>query len=259
MFPSIPDNIYKISIAIGLVIFGWSFYYMFDKTEERIKVRDTYVASSDSIIARMTAMSRNQETLIKNDSIYIAETLKRRAIKDLSSIESDSLQKFLSKHSHEASANMAEMDRLSSEYDRQFAKYDRYQSNYMLQLLPLVFIAFFGIAVFMGSFQQLSKIQNLEILHKQRSTNGQLIAYERCQSCACKFSSIHTYGVNEDDSFNSAFCKNCYDRGVFTEPLLTMEEVIERIKKIAGERKFQKDYWTKIVSQLDRWKKNNFN
>jgi hypothetical protein len=258
MVPSIPDNFHKILISIGLVIFGWGFFYLYDKSEEHSKVLDRYEVVADSLYSLITQTSERQKEILEQDSIYRRDSLGLKTIEDVKSVDISKFYAFLSKHTQAMSANHQEIMRLSAQYDDNDRKYERYSSDHVLNLLPFAIAAFIGAIIFLVGFSQLANIQKLEILHKLRTANGQLIAYERCQSCGIKFNAMNPYGVNQDDSYNTAFCKNCYNAGMFTEPSLTAEEVLLRIKNTIGHKRFKEKYWTGIVNNLDRWEKDKF-
>lgn len=102
----------------------------------------------------------------------------------------------------------------------------------------------------------MEKQHKKEWLLKITESNGQLKIYERCQSCAKKFSSITTYGTNKDSSYNSAFCKSCFQKGEFTEPDLTKEQLITKIRKEGYKVRF---FGKKMINRLDRWRVDLYN
>jgi Putative zinc ribbon domain len=53
-----------------------------------------------------------------------------------------------------------------------------------------------------------------------------------CQSCGMPFSRDERGGgTNADGSRNKEFCSHCYSDGRFTEPNLSVEEMMDRVEK----------------------------
>jgi hypothetical protein len=123
-------------------------------------------------------------------------------------------------------------------------------------LLPLILG---GIFLLIGRFGMMSQeeIQNkiLKSQIKEAETN-----YSRCQSCAKLFSPIRARGKEADGTKSLAFCIECYDNGSYTEPALTHDQFLNRLKHGIRHRariirwiilKFQ-------VPSLLRWKKDEY-
>jgi hypothetical protein len=49
-----------------------------------------------------------------------------------------------------------------------------------------------------------------------------------CQSCAMPMVKPDDFGTNTDRSKSKEYCHYCYQNGKFTEPDLTMEQMIEK-------------------------------
>lgn len=67
------------------------------------------------------------------------------------------------------------------------------------------------------------------------------------------------YGMNADDSENHEFCKFCYQKGVFTDPNMTVEEMIESsIKNMTEDLHFSPAKATELahtfIPTLARWR-----
>jgi hypothetical protein len=85
------------------------------------------------------------------------------------------------------------------------------------------------------------------------------IIYPRCQSCGEKFNAIKFYGKKIDGNDNLAFCKDCYQDGAFTNPLLTKEELlISATENIEDKYGFTKKRISLIINSLDRWKTDKY-
>ena len=79
-----------------------------------------------------------------------------------------------------------------------------------------------------------------------------------CQSCAMPLDSDDLLATNLDGTINTDYCKYCYKDGKFIDDV-TMEEYIDMCSEFsdqAGMTKDEmKDYLTKVLPSLKRWKK----
>lgn len=63
-------------------------------------------------------------------------------------------------------------------------------------------------------------------------------------------------GTEADGSKSTEYCSHCYQKGTFTEPTITLEQMQE---KVTGKMKnmhvpnFLAKYFTKDMDQLKRW------
>lgn len=57
-----------------------------------------------------------------------------------------------------------------------------------------------------------------------------------CQSCAMPLSRM-TRGSHEDNRLHEEYCQYCFKGGSFTKPELTLDEQVDRLAKMAVERK----------------------
>lgn len=80
-----------------------------------------------------------------------------------------------------------------------------------------------------------------------------------CQSCAMPMEKLGDYGTNVDGSQNYKYCTNCYQKGAFTQPEITMEQMIEGCVGIMVQYGMSKDEARKqvepVIPTLKRWKK----
>ena len=84
-------------------------------------------------------------------------------------------------------------------------------------------------------------------------------AKDRCESCAMPIGP-GLYGTNANGTDNQDYCKFCYQNGVFTEPELTLEEMIKKsIHHMMVERQFQEEraevMARAVIPNLKRWRK----
>lgn len=82
----------------------------------------------------------------------------------------------------------------------------------------------------------------------------------RCQSCGMPLGK-GVYGTNWDKSENKKFCKFCFQGGDFTEPNLTLPQMIEKsVRYMVQNLSYSKEdalaLSRKIISELRRWKKS---
>ena len=80
-----------------------------------------------------------------------------------------------------------------------------------------------------------------------------------CQSCIMPIPKEEDYGTEIDGSKNKDYCIHCYQNGQFTEPNLTMEEMIIKIKNIMKKINMPEHLLNqidKIIPLLKRWKKS---
>lgn len=50
-----------------------------------------------------------------------------------------------------------------------------------------------------------------------------------CQSCGMPMEGAGDEGTNRDGTKNKSYCHFCYSGGLFTEPDITVEEMIEKV------------------------------
>ncbi|MGC4017862.1 MAG: zinc ribbon domain-containing protein [Muricomes sp.] len=79
-----------------------------------------------------------------------------------------------------------------------------------------------------------------------------------CQSCGLPFNKEHAHFMAiEPDGSTSIYCTNCYRNGDFTDPDLSVEELIEMVvpalAKSIGEEKARNEM-TALLPTLKRWK-----
>jgi radical SAM superfamily enzyme len=65
-------------------------------------------------------------------------------------------------------------------------------------------------------------------------------------------------GTNEDGSLNQEYCHYCYQNGQFTDPEMTMEEMIELTVRIMEEKRMPSDLieqTKEYIPMLKRWRR----
>ena len=82
-----------------------------------------------------------------------------------------------------------------------------------------------------------------------------------CQSCGRPLKVIEEFGTEFDGAFNSDYCKDCYRRGYFTEPRLTVDQMVEQVvvrmaKTMSMDNAQVRDLARMFIPRLKRWKKH---
>jgi hypothetical protein len=79
-----------------------------------------------------------------------------------------------------------------------------------------------------------------------------------CQSCSMPLQKPEDFGTNADGSKNQEYCQYCYQKGKFTEPEISMEQMIEKCTGIMKQMQMPKDQIEKtrlFIPMLKRWRK----
>jgi len=83
--------------------------------------------------------------------------------------------------------------------------------------------------------------------------------FSNCQSCGMPLKrDTQGGGTNADGSKSVMFCSHCYQKGQFTQPNMTMEEMKALVKgklKEFGIPGFLSGIFTRNIPTLERWKK----
>lgn len=83
----------------------------------------------------------------------------------------------------------------------------------------------------------------------------------RCQSCGVPLEDWF-YGTTEDGAETREYCRFCYTDGAFTEPDLTMQEMIQRnIEFMTGKLKIDEkkshEFSYALIPSLKRWARSS--
>jgi len=81
-----------------------------------------------------------------------------------------------------------------------------------------------------------------------------------CQSCAMPMTKPDDFGTNGDGTKNGDYCSMCYVEGAFTEPKITMEQMIEKVAAILVKHMNlpedeAKEILKATIPKLKRWMK----
>ncbi len=81
-----------------------------------------------------------------------------------------------------------------------------------------------------------------------------------CQSCGMPMNDSELFGTEISGEKNDEYCRYCYDKGNFSQPNLTMEEMIDFctsvLKEDGMEEEKAKTMLKNTIPFLKRWKKN---
>lgn len=79
-----------------------------------------------------------------------------------------------------------------------------------------------------------------------------------CQSCAMPMEKDEQFGTNADGSKNNEYCCYCMQKGEFTEPNITVEQMVTKVSGIMQEMKMPSFIINQVktyIPTLKRWKK----
>ncbi|NPE30496.1 transcriptional regulator [Methanococcoides sp. SA1] len=80
-----------------------------------------------------------------------------------------------------------------------------------------------------------------------------------CQSCGMPLGKDEDFGTNADGTKNDEYCLYCYQKGKFTQPDITLEEMIEQTSKAIDKEGVMlleeaKELSNQNIPKLKRWK-----
>jgi len=80
-----------------------------------------------------------------------------------------------------------------------------------------------------------------------------------CQSCGMPMKIETDFGINVDGSKNDEYCTYCYQKGQFTNPGITIEQMINgcvgMMVKFGTPEEQAKQQMQALIPTLKRWKK----
>jgi hypothetical protein len=78
-----------------------------------------------------------------------------------------------------------------------------------------------------------------------------------CQSCAMPMAKDSDFGTNLDSSKNTDYCKYCYQNGAFTEPNITLSQMLTKVTNIMQQKHIPAFFVKKaqeFIPTLKRWR-----
>jgi hypothetical protein len=99
-------------------------------------------------------------------------------------------------------------------------------------------------------------------IDSQKQKGGQVMMQPQgpfCQSCAMPMEKPEMFGTHADGSKSEEYCTYCFQKGTFTEPDISMQEMIDKCVTIMNQRKIMpedqaRDLMAKTIPSLKRWK-----
>ncbi len=81
----------------------------------------------------------------------------------------------------------------------------------------------------------------------------------RCQSCGIPFTHPDQYGTNKDGTENFEYCKYCFQNGLFVDPNMTLDQMIESstsymVNGLKMDESKARSLSQIIIPQLKRWR-----
>ncbi len=81
-----------------------------------------------------------------------------------------------------------------------------------------------------------------------------------CQSCAMPLEAPESFGTEADGRPSIDYCHFCYQKGAFTEPDISLQQMIDKCVRIMVEKKIMPEaearaLMTKSLPHMRRWKK----
>jgi hypothetical protein len=81
-----------------------------------------------------------------------------------------------------------------------------------------------------------------------------------CQSCSMPMEKPEMFGTNADGSQSKEYCVYCFKDGRFTEPGISMQQMIDRCVTVMVQQKIMaedqaRDLMKRTIPTLTRWKR----
>jgi putative zinc ribbon protein len=79
-----------------------------------------------------------------------------------------------------------------------------------------------------------------------------------CQSCAMPMEKPEMFGSHADGSISEDYCAYCFQKGTFTGPDISMQEMIDKCVTIMNQREIMpegqaRNLMEKTIPSLSRW------
>ena len=80
-----------------------------------------------------------------------------------------------------------------------------------------------------------------------------------CQSCAMPMDKTELFGTNKDETRSNGYCTFCFQNGKFTEPEMTMQQMVDKCVRIMVQRNIMveedaRKLMAGAIPNLKRWK-----
>lgn len=77
-----------------------------------------------------------------------------------------------------------------------------------------------------------------------------------CQSCGMPMEKDEHFGTNAEGAKNEEYCTYCYEKGNFTEPDITLDDMTKKVTQMMKQRNMPADTIDKVakfIPMLKRW------
>lgn len=269
--PSIPDNLYKLFILVGIFCLGYGYIEDNRNSDTYFSKVNIFNTSIDSLDIEIIKIDHQRKNLSKvadflskrnnvpnpiknNDSLIIfKQTITGNKIEVT---VSDTLSKLWDEYK-EAEFEI-ELFNKQLRIRKEALKQAKEEYNVGEETNKWINIMG-GICLIFGliGMMRFQDIQD-ELLKRQLSDKPK--AHKFCQSCGRKFSAIRQNSKNSDGTINLAFCTACYVEGHFTEQELTREEFLKRSAKEIKKRKtwLGRKLISSRLKNLERWDTDDY-
>lgn len=243
---NVPDKLYKLSVAVGVLLIFFSVQKLESFEDEYFHHQNSYNQLIDSVeIINLYIDNKISNLKIESGIFQSYYDSTSNTVDILSKYSSEQINTEFDKIKKENVNinNLIFKDRILKKKIEQedvnltFYKsyYDDGKENYMIFLFLGIGITFLGVLVWLDD--------------NPKNKNN------RCQSCGRNFSAMVKHGTEKNKTLNDYFCLSCYKKGKFTKPNLTKEEALLKFKNhIKGNDWLKRKLMMSIFKNLDRWK-----
>ncbi len=270
-FPSIPDNVYKFLLFVGLVIIGYSYIEDIRFTDYYNNKIALYSNDIDSFNIETKKIAHQSKRILEKAAIIGIRNKIESPITPTDTgitfrlIETMKLQKkevgdSVYKIWREFKEKDFELDIFRQKLEDKKNVLLETQKEWKSRHITNIFFFFGGFALLFLGFIGMQRHQEVQEELLQRQLLEKPKFYLFCQSCGKNFTAILKKGKNLDGSENHAFCNKCYDNGVFIEENLTYEEFVIRANTELDKNRnwLKKRRLSNRFKSLERWTKDEY-
>lgn len=229
-FPNLPtDSFYKFMVFLGLVCLFLSY-----------KVADKSVG-----------LIMEENKLIKGNILNFEKEIKDLEIENKYILYNDKLSKIeidilIEKNSNTIDYNINLIDLNKKNLEDFF-----YFFKVKLVLILILFILGALLSVFGSIYWYESQLLVNKKNLKEYIELGKISGF--CGSCTIKIGKNSKRPLNKDGTINYSYCTDCFSKGEFKDPDLTLEEMKERIRK-SKRNYLMKKISVALLEGFERWK-----
>lgn len=272
-FDKLPDNTNKIYLVLSVVAFYFvalAFKSEQDKLDasyiEYERITDEETTSNIEVSDKLIRLARTSEYIskkykIENPVTFTDTTASLNITKDTSKDYLASIDIILPIYLDFTTSYVK--DKIHKVvYKGAGKKYELARSTYNKKTLNYGILCLMILIVFITSIWSLRKRENefeyqeeFKRFMEKYNLREKGTLKETCQSCGRIFDSIVTVSKNTDNTYNYAFCSDCYSNGNF---VLSFEDVKQKIQINESISDDQKRIYVEKLNSLDRWKENRY-